>query len=295
MTQSAKPKTSIREALEILCAPGAVYELRALGGRGTTSGYFDDRDRMAEDARGLSGRVAGVYFTLNPVLPDLLARAVNRVQPYAPQTTNDSQVIKRNWIPLDFDPKRVSGISSTDAEHEAALARAGECRAWLRAQGWPEPLVIDSGNGAHLLYRIDLPNDQASTELVRNCLQALSLLFDDEVVAVDTANFNPARIWKCPGTMTRKGNSTAARPHRMAQIVEAPDVLAVPTPLLQTLADRVPKQEPTSQRNYRGSGEAFDLDQWIVDHGLEVHHSAPWTTGQKWILSQCPWNLDHAD
>jgi len=34
--------------------------------------------------------------------------------------------------------------------------------------------------------------------------------------------FNPARIWKLYGTVSRKGDSIPERPHRLARILEAP-------------------------------------------------------------------------
>ena len=44
--------SDIREALEIILEPDAVAELRVLGtNHGTVSGYFDDLDRMAHEAR----------------------------------------------------------------------------------------------------------------------------------------------------------------------------------------------------------------------------------------------------
>ena len=88
--------------------------------------------------------------------------------------------------------------------------------------GWPAPVLADSGNGAHLLYRIDLPNDDESRDLVKHCLEVLASVFNDAVAQVDIANFNAARIWKLYGTMSRKGDSTADRPHRRAAIIEAP-------------------------------------------------------------------------
>jgi hypothetical protein len=292
-----QPQASTREALELLCDPGAVYELRAFG-RGTSSGYYNDFDKLAKDAAQLSGTVPAVYFTLNPVIPDLLSRAVNRLKQYVKQTTSDAQIVKRLWLPVDFDaePAHKLGVSSTDAEHEAALDRARECREWLRLQGWPEPIYLDSGNGSHLLFRVDLPNDAAAADLLMNCLKALSLRFADEVVDVDTGNYNASRIWKCPGTMVGKGDSTAARPHRLSKILQAPaSMVAVPVPALQALASQVPKQDPGGQRTYRVGGEPFDLDRWISDHGIEVRYAAPWNTGRKWVLEHCLWNPEHTD
>ena len=212
----------IRRAVELLLESGHVYEIRAFG-KGTTSGYFDDPEKLVQAAANLSGKVPGVYVTLNPVLPDLLARSANRLSQYVRATTSDTQIVKRRWLPIDFDAVRPSGISSTDAEHEAALGRARECRGWLGSRGWPDPIYTDSGNGAHLLYPVELPNDQEITAAMMNALKALALKFDDEWVKVDTGNFNPARIWKLFGTAVCKGDNTPDRPHRLARILENPE------------------------------------------------------------------------
>ena len=137
--------------------PGALHEVRAPGTRrGTVSGYFNDRDGLVEAACELSGQAPGVYPTLNPVPDDLLARAANHVVPYAKHTTSDSDITVRRWLPVDFDPVRPAGISSTNEEHAAAVERARACQKFLAEMGFPDPILAESGNGAHLLYRIDL-------------------------------------------------------------------------------------------------------------------------------------------
>ena len=83
----------------------------------------------------------------------------------------------------------------------------------------------DSGNGAHLLYRVDLPNDRASLDLVKGVLEALSFRFSDERVSVDITTANAARIWKLYGTTARKGDSTEERPHRRSRLLNVPDVI----------------------------------------------------------------------
>jgi len=163
-----------------------------------------------------------VYTTLNPVKRDLLARASNRLELYAKHTSADADVVVRRWLPLDFDPVRPSGISSTDVEHLAALQRARTARKTLTGLGWPAPIFADSGNGAHLLHRIDLPNDHASRDLLKRLLDSLDMLFSDEAVVVDKTTFNAARIWKAYGTVAHKGDSTVDRPHRLARLLEAP-------------------------------------------------------------------------
>ncbi len=114
---------------------------------------------------------------------------------------------------------RPSGISSTDQEHSGAIERAVQIRDALRETGWPDPILGDSGNGAHLLYRVDLPSND--NELVKRCLQSLARRFDDDRVKIDQKVFNPSRIWKLYGTVSRKGDSVAERPHRLARVLEA--------------------------------------------------------------------------
>ena len=184
-------------------------ELRILntGPTGTVAGYFDDFPRLAQKAASWSGRAPAIYITLNACNPALLARAANRLISRATQTTADHDITKRQWLPLDFDPVRPAGISSTDGEHEAALERARACVDWLHRQGWPEPISADSGNGAHVVYPIDLPNDGESAALVRRCLEALAFLFSDQDVSLDLSVFNASRIWKLYGTRPAKGKT----------------------------------------------------------------------------------------
>ncbi len=127
-------------------------------------------------------------------------------------------------MPVDLDPVRLAGISSTDEEKKVALYRAREVKDHLRKQGWSEPIVGDSGNGAHLLYRVDVPNDQESSELVKGVLETLAFKFDDKAVKLDTSVHNAARIWKLYGTTARKGDNVPQRPHRTSRLLKVPGV-----------------------------------------------------------------------
>jgi hypothetical protein len=231
MSEPTPDLTEIRRALAHLFTPNQVVELRALevkeGGRQglTASGYFLDHEALAESAVRLGASAKGVYVTLNEVNPALLARAVNRLRMVRDREplTSDGDIVRRRWLPIDCDPKRPAGISSTDEEHQLALDRVREIRAALRAEGWDEPIRGDSGNGAHLLYRIDQPAGDAL--FVKEFLAELARRFDDECVTVDQTVFNPARIWKLYGTVARKGDHApiVGRPHRLARILEVPE------------------------------------------------------------------------
>ncbi len=152
----SRTREAIRATLAVVLDGESVAELRVLGSKnGIISGYYDDYDALARDAATLDGQGDGVYVTLNPVQPDLLARAKNRVKKYAQHTTGDNDIRRLRWLFIDLDPVRPSGISSTEDEHTAALTLAQQIGDALRQQGWPAPVLADSGNGAHLLYRID--------------------------------------------------------------------------------------------------------------------------------------------
>jgi putative DNA primase/helicase len=287
--------------------PDATVELRAPTATkaATVSGYFDPdhRKEMARAARDWSGNASGIYFTLNPVRPDLIARANNRAKPFARDTTKDSEVLRRVWLPMDFDPKRPAGISATEAEHQAALGRASECRDFLRQQGWPDPVSADSGNGAHLLYQIELPNEPESTDLIKQILDSLASRFTDAAVDVDRTVYNAARIFKLYGTLAAKGDPTPERPHRIARILEAPDrVTVVPVEALKALAARptpsVPKDKTRDEffrEMTRPGGDTFDLERWINEKGLPVAGEKGWEGGSLYVLNPCPWNPDHTN
>ena len=159
-----QPDTApILNALAALFQPDDVVELRsfAKGRKRTDSGYFDGEHRqaLAEHAALLNRTGATVYVTLNPIDPQLLSRYANRIESGAAATTTDGQVTGRRWLLLDFDPTRPTDTSATDAQLEGAKAAARACWQALQAECWPDPLAAESGNGFHLLYALDLPNE----------------------------------------------------------------------------------------------------------------------------------------
>ncbi len=215
--------------LRLFVEPGQVVELRALKVKGkwgrpqTVAGFFDadHLPQMAEEALRLEKNAQGVYFTLNPLNPDILARRCNRVD-VAEQgdSASDSDVQAGRWLLVDADPVRTAKTSSTAEEKQLALDAVVAVHGHLRERGWPVPILADSGNGYHLLYRIDLPAEDGG--VVERVLKALAARFDTDAVTIDQTVFNPARITKLYGTVTRKGDSTPERPHRRSQIVEVP-------------------------------------------------------------------------
>lgn len=291
----------LRDAVSLLAGPGQVVEVRALTDQFTHSGYFSDPAALVRVVEPLDAdsSVHGIYVTLNEVNPALLSRRANRIKMRLGKkdsTTSDADILRRRWLPVDIDPLRPSGVSSTDEEHGLALAKADEVARWLNGLGFLDPVRADSGNGAHLLYRIDLPNDDAALALVKGCLATLDALFSDERVSVDTANFNAARIWKLYGTVSRKGDSTPERPHRRSRILSAPEELNVATTdQLRYLAARLPTESAAQLQPATAKGKGFDLCTWLSDHGVGVRSEKPYSGGTLFILDQCPFSSAHKD
>jgi len=272
--------------------PGGIVELRVpnAGFDGTISGYFADTEKLIQAAVAVNGKGPGVYVTINRIKTDLLARAANRTQTRAKNTTGDDDVLRRRWLLLDFDPKRPSGISSTESEHDAALQVAHSAKDTLDILGWPVPILADSGNGGHLLYSIDLPSKE-STELLKGLLKAAAVKFGTPEVTVDVSVFNASRISKLYGTVAAKGDSTADRPHRLSRMLDIPETLEPVS--FKLLEDFAGKPEPPPQRAPSHS-TSFNLGDWISRHGVQVHRGpVPDNGSDKWVLKACPFNPDH--
>lgn len=289
----------ILQTLTLLHEPGDVVEARILTAdwkTGTLSGYFTEPEQLSKAVTRWSGKAA-IYITLNPCNPALFARSAQRLTERAKQTTADHDITRRAWLPIDFDPVRPAGISSTDAQHEAAIARMQACHRWLQEQGCPAGIEANSGNGAHLLCRIDLPNTDESRSLVQRCLEGLASRFSDDEVSLDLTTYNAARIWKLYGTMACKGDDLPERPHRLAGILCAPEKI-LPCPLAQLDAFAAPRTRTDGHQAgaQNGHGSGFDLGRWIVESHLELIGPKSWKAGgRKWVFPVCPWNAEHTN
>jgi hypothetical protein len=107
---------------------------------------------------------------------------------------------------------------------------------------------------------------------------------------VDTANANPARIWKLYGTCSRKGDHTPERPHRRARLLSVPGAVeTVPVDLLGQIAALLPVEAPAPP------SKGIDLAAWLSEHGIPVRSRKPWQGGTLFVLDDCPFSTAHRD
>jgi len=225
------------DVYRIFFHPAEVTEIRAYGlsgknkgwagfarGAGIVYGYYNDPEAFGRDAEALdNAKAPGIYFVLNPVDPNLLARANNRLKAADMKSalTSDKNVLFYRWIYLDLDPVRPTEISSTDEELKEAIKMRNAIHKYVGERFKHKKCIAAvSGNGAHLMIRInDMPPNDANERRVQNILRFFDSKFSTDKVKVDTGVYNPARICKLYGTVARKGDSIPDfRPHRRSYI-----------------------------------------------------------------------------
>lgn len=213
----------IQQALIALTEPGQTFEIRCIHERKFKGmqGFFNDPEVATDMIDRLDNDYKGIYVTLNPVEPDLIHRAQNRFKQLEDGLgAYDVNVLRRRWLPLDFDPIRIKGISATPTEHANALKLAKSVAETLElVYGFPEPLFASSGNGAHIVFPIDWPNDDATRDGIKSFLGSLRATFATGQVDIDTSVFNASRIWRLYGTVAKKGEHSLERPHRVSKIL----------------------------------------------------------------------------
>lgn len=202
--------------LQAIWQPGEIREIRMPdyqenGYRKSLSGYFESPEKAARAIKDFDGKTL-IYVTLNPVLPDLLSRAKNRLT-RAKNTTSDNEIIALRYQLIDIDPVRPSGIPSTESEKEEALKVMTAVREGIKTEIQTLPYIEGmSGNGYYLIYKLE-PAPITEKELYKNLLAALKY-YDTEKAKIDEKVYNPSRLVKVLGTMAVKGDATAERPHR---------------------------------------------------------------------------------
>lgn len=281
----------VRKTFELMVDD--LTEVRIIGNNITASGYFKDVDTLLKNLKQYENRQGlNFYFVMNSVNEGCYSRQqrdcfieINRNN--KTPTTSDKDIVKRNWLLLDIDCERPSGVSSTDTELQKAKDKANKVYRYLKNEGFEQPIVAYSGSGTHLLYRISL--DPSETQLVKDCLLALDMMFSDEEVKIDTSVFNASRITKLYGTMAVKGRNTKERPHRLSKIVNYPNEIKVnDAELLIKLAKNLP--EPP-KRTFQA--REFDIDSWLSSNGIVVKEQANFNGGRKLILEECPFDSSH--
>lgn len=271
-----------------------LVEIRLIGSKKTASGYFTDAKTMIEAIKPYTDSF-NVYFTLNKVNPACYSREQkDKIVLNVKNTTTDAEIVCRDWVLIDLDPKRLSGVCSTNEEATKAYNKAKEVVKFLLDSGFYEPITVFSSSGIHIYLRCALLNNDENTKLVKRFLEALAMLFSDSDVDVDTKVFNPARISRLVGSYSCKGaNNDKERPQRKCRFLSIPDEIKVnDKEYFEKIAKLYPDDvKPTRENNY--TVEKFDLESFLKKHNIGVVRVDNVVGGKKYILEHCVFNEQH--
>ena len=285
-------ETEVRKAITLMKPDNELYEIRIMQGKKVYSGYFRGADQLIKELDKYRDNESNVYITLNKPKDACYDRKQHEsLIMDSKSTTSDNDVERYEWLMVDLDPKRPTDTSSSDSELKIAKNMANKIYTYLNDMGFEKPLMAESGNGCHLLYRIDLSVEDGKP-IAENCLKALDLLFSVPEVEVDRKNFNPARICKLYGTFARKGSSTIDRPHRMSRIISNYQIKVTERKYLEKLCKTLPAKSDAPQKFNGYSPKDFDLDEWLDKH-LIRYEKVSASDYTKYILEQCPFDSNH--
>ena len=160
----------------------------------------------------LNRRGFNIYTPMNPIRSDF----------NGPGCVKDSDIAFRDLLLIDIDRLGDTSQPANQVELDEAEALATVVEQALSDEGWGQPIKMMSGNGFHLYFVLDdVPNEEESTELIRDTLHNLAEQFNTGTMGIDTTVSNASRITKMAGTIMTKGIETADRPYRMARVVES--------------------------------------------------------------------------
>jgi archaellum biogenesis ATPase FlaH len=289
-------EAEIRKAIALMKINGELFEIRILYSNGVVlSGYFNDVDVFLNEFKRQNLKGANVYISLNEPKEACFAREQENHFMESKKniaTTGDNDIYAYDWLMIDLDPSRPAKTSSSDEEVNAAKALGNKIYKYMKELGFNDPLTAFSGNGVHLLYRVNLDNTKENRALMEKSLKALDYLFSTDSIEIDKKNFNPSRICKLYGSLAQKGANNKTRPHRMSYVVsDAQEIKPNDKAYLEKLCKVIP-EEPDRKKYNNYSPTDFDLDEWLDKYGIRYTKKS-WSDADKYVLDECPFDPNH--
>ena len=285
---------TLRQWYEVFKDNHELVEIRILDPetKRSYSGYFTDIETILREIKRYEK--CNLYFTLNVIDPACYSREQHdRISTRPKSTTSDMEILGRKWCLIDVDCEKPSDTNSTDAEKELAKGVVNEVYKFLRDEGFEKPIICDSANGYHLLYKQAMISNPQNTETMKNFLKVLDMYFSTDKVKIDCTTFNPSRICKLYGVISRKGSDTQERPQRESKILRVPqEVKITPNEYFEKVASYLPKPEKRDRSNNWGAN-SFDLDEFIQKYNIKVRNIVTSHDYTKYILEECPFNSSH--
>ncbi|MGQ9571048.1 MAG: AAA family ATPase [Thermodesulfovibrionales bacterium] len=279
----------IRKTLDFLHDDGDIFEIAVFDEfNRPLAGWFKNKDKAIEEVLRMCKNpdFRAIYTSINPCHEALLSRSYEKIKRVRTRTS-DKDILHYRYLFLDIDPQRPSDTNSTDEEHDLAIKTAYKIRDALLQEGWVDPLIADSGNGACLVYPLPgLEVTDDNRELIKDCLIALNQRYGDSTV-IDQSVHNPARLIKLFGTPVRKGDATPERPHRVSKILSLPEVKEC---LILANLKSLAKRKDAVTRNSSGK---LDVPAYLNHYNIEVVKEKRIDNATLFCLSHCVFDENH--
>lgn len=287
-------EAEIQRAIEALKPEGELFEVRVISASKKDKpyvGYFTDAITLIRELRKVITKGSNVYITLQVINEACYSREQRDTFIKGASTTTDNDIDGYDWLMVDLDPTRPSGVSSSEEELQAAKDLGNRVYKYMEGLGFEKPLTAFSGNGVHLLYKIEVANTNDRKVLIEKCLKALDIMFSNDKVKIDKSNFNPSRICKLYGTLAQKGSNTKDRPHRMSRMLsKATEYKATDIQFLEKLAATIPEEPKKTYSSY--SNTEFDLEDFMSRNFIR-YRKVDESDYTKYVLEECPFDSSH--
>lgn len=93
--------------------------------------------------------------------------------------------------------------NASDIQHDCAREVSRQVKEYLEGLGFPDPVVIDSANGFHVLYKLSLSVTPEHKKLIKKAVCALAEKLDTAECKIDTVVADPGRKIKIPGSVNQ--------------------------------------------------------------------------------------------
>lgn len=293
-----KRKQEISTFLEVMHPGKDVFEIAVIKDSDSNKmnfGYFRNVKKATKAILKAEGdKPSGIYITANPCDKSLLdGDNGNRIGPGLSRT-KDGNIARIKHLLIDIDHKGAGKMGTTDEEHRAVLKVAKRIRKWTSGLGWPDPTLLDSGNGAWLIYETNLENSQENKHMIHRCLKHINSMYGSHDIKIDESVYNPSRLIRVPGTVNRKGPNDEKHPHRTARILSMSETKrSLKKKRLQTLAGDSKAISAEGPSGKKTGNTLVDVDAYLRDYGISHKGPIEYHGGNMYPLEACPFNPDH--
>ncbi|MGA8214952.1 MAG: hypothetical protein WB799_15250 [Candidatus Sulfotelmatobacter sp.] len=275
----------IRKTLALLFEPGQVIAVSGIKLDDTMSKkFYTDMDQAASviEKADESGKFKGIYLNLQ------------KLKDGSTSDTRKDVALYTNLM-IDFD-RTVKNGNATNEERSAVEKVLQETSRWLCEVLESEPFVADTGNGFHLVFKLEpFVADSQAMGLLKECIAAVKARFEkpDVNVEIDVTVAEPEQLTRCYGTWNRKYPETLGRPQRRSKVLSAPTRWRpVGSSRLEFLAGEAPAPENSHERLGKGGMPAlqddFDVYDFCDHYDLSIVGEFE-KSGKKYlVVSECP-------